>query len=365
MGGVETFTQSMARELAKRGHAVTVVTSGLDGSPEREVAPEGIEVLRLESFDPTGRFPLPKRTAHNRALQRELGKRPFDAVVVNTRFYPLSLIAMDVARDHGLRPVLIEHGSGYLRAGNPAVDAALHVYEHAIAHHIRAVNPICCGVSHEAGAWLSAFGLEAQGTVHNSIDATGFRAQASSRNFREEFHLSEYERIVAFSGRLIPEKGIWTFTGLARLLEGTGLRFFLAGDGPAIDELRDVRPADMEVLGRLSRADMAALLLDADMFCFPSEYPEGLPTSLLEAAACEAFIVTAPVAGAREIVSDASFGYVAQSADVHLLAHAILDSLEDESALRDRARRCRERVEREFSWVKAADDLLAICGCAR
>ena len=46
-------------------------------------------------------------------------------VIVNTRFYPHSLAGLAFARNRGIAPVLIEHGSAHLTLGNPLLARGL------------------------------------------------------------------------------------------------------------------------------------------------------------------------------------------------------------------------------------------------
>ena len=362
-GGVEVFTQNIARELINRGVAVTVVTNGVDDSPAHEVMEDGVEVFRLPATDPVGRYPIPKYSAEYKSLWKEIDRRDFDAVVVNTRFYPLSLKMLSLASRKGLRPVLIEHGSSYLTLGNPGLDLAIRAYENSIGIPIRRTRPLCYGVSRQASSWLSNFGLKAAGTIHNSIDAEAFAASSSGRDFRSELSLGT-KPLIAFTGRMIAEKGIWTVVETARELEDTDCRFLIAGDGPELEKLREQAPSNMSVLGRLSHPDIAALLTQTDILLFPSRYPEGLPTSLLEAASCGVYIITSDVAGADEVIPDRSYGMVLTQARADQCASAIRMALGNPEFMKSCAERCREYVATEFSWQKAADDLLHACDIA-
>ena len=358
LGGVELFTKNLAATLAARGIAVTVVTDGFNGAEPYEMEDNGVEVFRLSASDPSGRFPVLLRTKWSQAIWRELESRTFDAIVVNTRFYPLSLKMLDFAHGKGLRPILIEHGSSYLTLGNQVADQAIHAYEDGIARLVQRSNPLCYGVSQEAAEWVSHFGLDACGVIHNSIDAAAFRASASKRAFRDEFNMSTDTVMVSFTGRLIQEKGVWMCVEAARMMRGSNVEFMIAGDGPELQNLQREAPDNCHILGKLEHADVAALLSQSDVFCFPSSYPEGLPTSLLEAAASGCYIITAPVAGAREIVLDDDHGCVLHEVNTREVCAAIRECIDDPERVSRATAKCLSHVEREFSWDKAADDVL-------
>lgn len=360
MGGVETFTQSIARELVARGHDVCVVTNS-PASDDAATGDDGVEVVRLPADDPIGRFPLLRHDGESERTWKSFASRDFDAYVVNTRFYPLSLKMLSHARRKGKRPILIEHGSAYVRAGNPVVDAGIRCYENAIGPRIRALDPACYGVSREACAWMGNFGLKAQGTIHNSIDVDTFLAAASSRDFRAQENIPPDACLVAFTGRIVPEKGIWTIVDVARRLERRPFYFLMAGDGPQLPALLERKPSNMKALGRLSRADIAALLAQADAFCFPS-VSEGLSTSLLEAACSRAYIIATPVGGTSEMVPGPEYGCIVQEASADAFTEALTDAWSQRERMRECAHRCALLVAHEFSWRKSADDLLAACG---
>ena len=95
------------------------------------------------------------------------------------------------------------------------------------------------------------------------------------------------------------------------------------------------------------------------MVCLPS-YGEGLPKTLLEAAAAGRPIVTTDVPGCREVVRDGDNGFLVPARDAQAVAHA-LEKLLLDPALRARfGRRGRERAETEFSSSIVADQTLAL-----
>ena len=171
VGGVETYTKGIANALVKKGHRVIVVTNNTDNALKQESA-NGIEVVRLPCSPLlNGRFPLSKKCPSSDALWKWLDSQAIDHVVVNTRFYPLSILGLQFARKKSIEPVLIEHGSAHLTLGNPALDIPLNIVEHTMTMLAKHSKPRCFAVSQKASEWLSHFGISSCGEITNAIEA--------------------------------------------------------------------------------------------------------------------------------------------------------------------------------------------------
>lgn len=158
MGGVETYTESLARALADAGCKVTIATMNTHNAKSHE-RNGNVEIIRLPALNVLGgRYPLPKRNADYRAAMERLIESCPNYVVVNTRFYPLSLTGLSFARKLGIAPVLVEHGSAHLAMGGRATNAIVEAVEHAMTILDKLQNPTCYAVSKKASAWLSHFG---------------------------------------------------------------------------------------------------------------------------------------------------------------------------------------------------------------
>ena len=96
------------------------------------------------------------------------------------------------------------------------------------------------------------------------------------------------------------------------------------------------------------RDDIPAVLDQADIVCLPS-YREGLPKSLLEAAACGLPIVTTDTPGCREVVTDGDNGFLVPVKDAIALALALRKLIVDSDLRRHMGKRSRARALAEFS----------------
>ena len=367
IGGVERFSCSLATELSSMGQQVTVITSELDTSPDGIDEKGAVEVIRLPSISLLGgRLPLPLPNRRYRRTLSMLRAREVDAVVVNTRFYPISLTGLGLAKHAGVRPLVIEHGSGHLTLGKRLPDAIIRAYEHGITGLVKRYRPKYYGVSRDAANWLNHFGIAADGVIHNSIDVSAFRSSASDRDFPRECGVPTDAATVAFTGRLIREKGIDELIETARLFHERGgkVHFLVAGEGPERERVEATASPNVHFLGSISSADVAALLMKADFFFLPS-YSEGLPTSLLEAAACESCIVTTDVGGAREIIPSESCGTILAHPDPELAYESISNYINNPSLRETATKNCLMHVSTNLSWERAAYDCLAACDASK
>ncbi len=160
---------------------------------------------------------------------------------------------------------------------------------------------------------------------------------------------------VVLAARLLWDKGIAEYVDAARQLRAKGLciDFLLAGEPdpgnpaavPHAVLLAWQAEGLIELLGQVD--DMAALFASAHIAVLPS-YREGLPKSLIEAAACAVPLIASDVPGCREVVMHEQTGLLVPMKDAAALAQAIERlHLEPDLALQ-LGQAARERVAQEF-----------------
>jgi glycosyltransferase involved in cell wall biosynthesis len=115
-----------------------------------------------------------------------------------------------------------------------------------------------------------------------------------------------------------------------------------------------VREGIIEYLGVAE--DVRAAMEEADCIVLPSYYNEGVPRSLLEAAALGRPIITTDMAGCRDAVSDGATGYICEPRDVEGLVSTLEKFIN--LPVHERAemgRRGREKMELEFDETFVID----------
>jgi glycosyltransferase involved in cell wall biosynthesis len=161
---------------------------------------------------------------------------------------------------------------------------------------------------------------------------------------------------VAYVGRMLADKGVLTLIDAFSLLgkRGVALKLLLAGDcdkenpGSLVPEqLREFASLyGIEWLGHV--ADIRTVWARAH-FAVLASRREGLPKSLLEAAACGRAMVATDAPGCREIAIEGETALTVPVDDVGALADAMA-KLAGDAALRDRfGKAARALVESKFS----------------
>lgn len=136
--------------------------------------------------------------------------------------------------------------------------------------------------------------------------------------------------VVCFAARLLKDKGVLEFVAAARQLKEKNInaRFLLAGNldvnnptSLSIDDLSNIKKDGyVEILGHVK--DIPALYRRSHIICLPS-YREGMPKSLLEAAAAGRAVVTTDVPGCRDAIIPNKTGLLVPVNDYRELARSI------------------------------------------
>lgn len=345
-GGVERYTWNLARRCVAAGHRALIVTSALPGLPARERDADGLEIYRLPAFPVMGgRFPVLRPFAP----VADLWAQGIDFAVIQTRMYTQSIWAARQCRRRGVPALVIDHSTGYMMHGG--LGGVLgRWYEHLACGIIRRCGFPFYGVSGDVCRWLKTFGISAAGTLPNAVDPEELAALARAEDrtdWRQRLQVPADGHLVAFVGRLIPEKGALQLAKAVQQLPGCVLA--VAGTGPEEEALRAMG-GSVHALGALPHAQIVQLLSQADCYCLPTEYAEGFPTTLLEAAACRCPIVCTHTAGTGELLPDGDYAVYLDDTRPESLAAALTTVLLDPGASRQRCERAFRNLAEHFTW---------------
>lgn len=360
IGGIETYAYEFSRELASRGHRVTVFTQR---HPKGEVELRGAKIVPA----------LRMRTAVDREILRD---RTVDVWhVMNAAYAWLALEAKAVfVSVHGndfLKPYLavakpsldrlpalwrsavirpkLENALGLWRTSRlmaRALPRAAHVYansrytERAFLRHY----PACRGITSAAMVGVAA---------RFFADPLPSRMPGNSR-------------LITVCRLAEPRKNVGrVLEALARLKDRYEFSYTVVGDGP-------LRPGLERLSAKLGLQDrvrfagfvesraLRALLRESDLFVLTSSVHrgshEGFGIAYLEANACGTPVLAARLAGAAEAVEEGTSGFFVDAPGVAAIA-AALERFFSQKVLFDRSS-CRSFAQR-FTWQRVVDHALS------
>ncbi len=310
-GGEDQVFEAEARLLRQKGHRVVEyrrTNSELDGIPK--------PVAALETL-------WSRRSV--RELNRLIQDTSPDLAHFHNTFLRISPAAYHACSQHGIPVVQTLHNyrltcpaANHFRNGKPCDDclglrfpwpAIIHRCYHKSAAQ-SAVVAAMTAIHHGLGTWRNA--------VHRYIALSSYMRDWMIRGGYPAERLvvkpnflpddpgagTKPEGYALYIGRLSPEKGIRT---LMQAWEDRDLPpLKIIGDGPLENFVRtkvEVQSTpDIEVLGRLAHDEVLTYMKKAKFLVFPSEWFEGFPMVLLEAAACARPVLATRIGSIPEIV---------------------------------------------------------------
>lgn len=342
LGGIERYVDNITSNFIKLGHKVIIVTMNYSDLPEMQTI-NGVEIIRIPVFNIfKERYAIPKYNKKQRNLIKKLDSYNIDYIIVNTRFHLTSHIGARYGKKHNIPVYLIDHSSGYVSVGSKFWDFIANRYEDFLTWKIKKKIKGFYGVSDACGKWLKNFKVDVSGTWYNSIDC--------NQNLPKK---EKHETInFLYAGRIIREKGVEniliSFVNLSTKYEN--MKLFIAGDGSELEKYkRTYNQNNIYFLGRLNFNDLLKYYAKTDIFLYPPFYPEGLPTSILEAGLMKLAVICTDRGGTREVITNGVNGIIVDDGQAPL--EKAMEKLINKADLRhEYAEKLNEVVKNNFSW---------------
>lgn len=394
-GGAGIVASSLARELARRGHAVTVITAVQDHSLVGSFHEDGMRVERVYSdYAPRWRswLSLYNPVTVGRVKEILTQVKP-DVVHAHNVHYHLSYWSLHLAKRSGAKVFLTAHDVMLFHYGklvefvdlehpkckkkwNYKVSAWRQFKEYRFWYNpFRniAIRLLLGNVDHifaVSAALKDALeqnGITNVEIMHNGIDVAAWKISQGVIDRLEENLGLIGKKVVLLGGRISALKGGNVAFGALREITRTepdAILLVLGTRDAFVESLsREARErgiADCIVsTGWLSGDELRAAYHAADVIVVPSLYLDPLPTVILEAMACGKPVVGSCLGGIPEIIADGETGRVINPYDAVEFAAAIQELIGDEQKRVRFGRTGLARVEQLFSLGKWCDRTLA------
>ncbi|HET9724369.1 MAG TPA: glycosyltransferase family 4 protein [Actinomycetota bacterium] len=358
VGGIQRTLEALVRRFPPDRIAVLC--------PDREGAP---------AFDRAAPYPVLRQPERFLWPTPEVAARVADAarscqaeVVLFGATYPLGLLGPGLAR-RGIPYLPAAHGFEYWLSIAPGAHALMRRAT-ALASRV----PVMCSAFIARVVRTAVPAGIPVSVMYPGADTEAFRPDLPVEDLRERHGLGERPVVVCVS-RLVARKGqdvlIRGLASVRRRVPGATL--LVVGDGPDRRRLEALAtevavPGSVVFAGQVSEDDLPRYYRLGDVFAMPCRdrlagfEVEGWGNVFIEAAACGRPVVVGDSGGAREALVDGETGILVDGTRVGEVAAAVADLLADPARADEMGRAGRVRVERHYTWPRAAAELAGWLG---
>lgn len=358
-GGCARVVYELSKELVKRGHDVTILTTDLYEPDKRfphKANPEFIDGIRIIRFKYVSNWLAWKNKIYISPgliwyLKKHL--QEYEIIHLQDLISVHAVATVKYCKKYNVPYFLTTHGSVprlYEKNGLMQVFGVTFGYDVLQnASKILALNKT-------EAEQCKAVGVEENHieVVPNGIDLFEYENLPDKGIFRKKYGLKSDENIVLYLARIHKIKGVdllvEAFSDLVSKMEDVKLVIAGPDDGflPTLKAQIEDLEIDDRILftGPLYEMDKLEAYIDADVYVLPSVY-ETFPVTVLEASACGTPVIITDRCGIAEIVE--KVGCVVEY-DKEQLRDAILKLLSDDGLRQRYGGESRRLVKEEFVW---------------
>ncbi len=361
IGGLEKYSEELLNRLGKEGNTITIFTSALPRTTKYIEMHDSVTVYRFPAWEIVYNYPLPNIFSFVFwKLILQARQERFDVVISVTRFFFTTPLAYCISRARRIPWLHIEHGSGFVISSNLIIRMVGYVYDKFLSPFLFARTSLTVAPSISAKEFVLTFDERNVPVIYRGFD---YAILQTAQPRLELKHKYGKKPIITYAGRFIASKGISDLLqAFAQVARKTPAVLLLIGNGNQKDALlKEVRRLDIgesvEFLHELPPREVLRVFKVSDIVVNPS-YTEGLPTVVLEAAACGTAIIATNVGGTSEIVQHKTSALLYPPHSIDSLVKNIHTLLEDPDMRARLGRNAQNSVRDKFNWDSAIQNYL-------
>ncbi|MHA1833646.1 MAG: glycosyltransferase [Candidatus Baldrarchaeia archaeon] len=354
----------ISKELARRGHSVTVYTSDMkdkytiiDHGVEEK---DGVKVHRFQSVGTIATRETKIFVTPTIIPNLKKGTRSFDVIHIHEYRSFQGIVVHHYAKKYNVPYVLQAHGS------LPRIVAWRRLkwgYDVLFGYRLLRDASKVVALSRVEAQQYKAMGVpeEKIAIIPNGIDLSEYADLPPKGSFKKKFNIPKDRKIILYLGRIHKTKGIdfliRAYTHLKNEMNFKDAILVIAGpDDGYLNETKVLANSlgvcsSITFTGFISNKDKLGALVDADVFVTPSFY--GFPMTFLEACVAGTPIITTSLGDVLEWI-DRNVGFVVQPTP-HDLAEAIYRIISNNDLRKKFSGNCIKVVRSNFLLEKVVE----------
>jgi len=370
VGGLAAHVYDLSKMLVKKGYNIHVVTCSFPGAADYELV-DGVHVHRFDAYE----IPAPEFLQWDLNMNILMEKKAIEIVkehdidIIHAHDWLVASAAIGLK--HLFRKPLIatihslERGrrNGLYNDGQHMIDQIENFLIQEAWHNI-----VCSQYMQSLCHFSFSFPNDKMTIIPNGVRYDDFSVELSKGDavkHHKKYALAK-EQIVAYIGRLVPEKGVNVLLGAVKpvLEKMPNTKFVIAGEGWHRNELQRITKElkiEEKVLftGYLPEEDFLAYFNVSDILVVPSTYePFGIVA--LEGMATKTPIIVSDTGGLSEIVDHQWTGMKVPADNSQALADSIIELLTNETLRNRIVSNAVDKLKHVYDWSIIADHTIKV-----
>jgi glycosyltransferase involved in cell wall biosynthesis len=363
-GGAPVVSYHQSRELAKRGHKVTIFTS------DYELNQQWVKSLHQVKVQPFKTWLKWTVHASNFYLTPGIIKKViekikyFDIIHIHTGRTFQDAVVYCAANRYSVPYVFQAHGNlSYTYNKERRL-----VYDCLVGYRIIRDASRVIALSQMEAQLYQSIGVSDKKIeiIPNGIDLSLYRSLPPKGSFRQKYGIDENVKIILYLGAIHKRKGIDflinAYAHFVNSMNSNDTALVIAGPDRGYLKGAKSLAKNLGVLnkviftGALAEEEKVQAFVDSSIVVCPEKFNVYLLVPL-EAAACEKPVVVSNTNYVSNIVKQGEFGFCVNYGDVLALAKVIVEALSNDGLLEDMGKKGRDFVFRNLNWSNVVNRL--------
>lgn len=190
---------------------------------------------------------------------------------------------------------------------------------------------------------------------------TMFALPRLDSNFLSEFKITQKidqrKNMIGYVGALNIRKGIMNLIrAIPFVLQKRDCHFIIVGDGPLMGDItkiiKDLKINNSVTLTGYADYNLLSGYFNEMKLCIIPSYAEGIPSTIFEAMACGTPVLSTPVGGILDVVTDHKTGFILPSNSPRSIADQIIRLIDDPKTLKEVSNNAVLNFTHDFSKEK-------------